>query len=75
MTNAEGFTAFVPNGDSPKDTATILLGTALDAGLDDSREVIAAPSEGGFYISDALADALGEDADSSDGSDKQEDKS
>jgi hypothetical protein len=49
-------TAFVPNGDNRRDTATILLGTAQEHGLDDSREVVAV--QGGFYISDKLADVL-----------------
>lgn len=51
-----GMTAFVPNGDSRKDTAIVLIGTAQEHDLDDSREVAAV--QGGFYISDALADVL-----------------
>lgn len=51
-----GMTAFVPNGDSRRDTAIILIGTAQEHGLDDARAVRAA--QGGFYISDELADLL-----------------
>lgn len=57
MTTASGMTAFVPNGESRKDTATLLLGAALDNGLDETRAVVAV--QDGFYISDELADALG----------------
>jgi hypothetical protein len=54
-------TAFVPEGDSRRDTAILLLGAALDAGLDDSASV--ASTQGGYWISDELAEALGEDQD------------
>ena len=57
MSNAEGMTAFVPNGDSRRDTAVLLLDAARDNGLDETRAVVAA--QGGFYVSDDLADALG----------------
>jgi hypothetical protein len=60
MSAPRGYTAFVPNGESRRDTAIILIGTAQEHGLDDSTEVVAA--NGGFYISDALADALGADS-------------
>jgi hypothetical protein len=59
MSTPRGYTAFVPNGDSRRNTAIVLIGTAQEKGLDDSAEVVAV--NGGFYISDALADALGED--------------
>lgn len=51
---------FVPNGDSRRDTAILLVGTARDAGLSD-RHVHA--SNGGFYISEELADLLYADPD------------
>lgn len=54
-----GTSAFVPNGDSRADTATVLIGTARENGLDDRTSVYA--TQGGFYISDALADLLYED--------------
>jgi hypothetical protein len=54
-----GMTAFVPNGDNRQDTAVYLLAAAKDHGMDETRVVAA--TQGGFYISDALADALGEE--------------
>lgn len=56
ITNRHGLTAFVPDGDSRRDTAIILIGAAREHNLDDARAVQAAP--GGFYISDELADLL-----------------
>lgn len=54
-----GFTAFVPNGYSRKETAILLVGTADEYGIDQRaiRAVL-----GGFFVSDELADVLGEDA-------------
>lgn len=53
-----GFTAFVPNGDSRKETAILLVGTAREYGLD-QRSV--RMTSGGFYISDELAHILSEE--------------
>jgi len=57
-----GLTAFDPNGDSRRETATLLIGAARDADLDDARHVRA--TQGGFYISDELADLLYDEQDS-----------
>ena len=46
---------FVPNGESRKETAVLLVGTAAEYGID--QRAIRATS-GGFYISDELADLL-----------------
>jgi hypothetical protein len=54
--NQHGLTAFVPDGESRRDTAIILIGSAREYGLDDAKAVQAA--RGGFYISDELADLL-----------------
>lgn len=52
-----GLTAFVEStGADRRDTATILIGTAREAGLDDTQHVKS--TTGGFYISDRLADIL-----------------
>lgn len=44
---------FVPNGESREDTATLLVGTAHEYGIDQS-EIKAV--QGGFYISEALSE-------------------
>lgn len=46
---------FVPNGDSRKDTATLLVGTAEEFGLS-QRSILVRPT--GFYITEELADAV-----------------
>lgn len=51
-----GYTAFVPDGDSRRDTAVLLIGTAREYQMDDARVVRAVA--GGFYISDELAELL-----------------
>lgn len=43
---------FVPNGDSRRDTAIVLVGTADEFGID-QRSIKTAP--GGFYITNELA--------------------
>jgi hypothetical protein len=48
-------TAFVPNGDSRKDTAVLLVGTAAEYGID--QHSIKTVS-GGFRITEELADVL-----------------
>lgn len=53
-----GYTVFVPDGASRRETAILLVGTAEEFDLD-QRSIKAAL--GGFYISDELADLLGED--------------
>lgn len=63
------YTAFVPNGDSRKDTLTILLGTAAEHGLD-ARNIKSSPSRDGFRITDELADVLYEDDQPTDTSDE-----
>jgi hypothetical protein len=52
-------TAFVPNGDSRKDTAILLVGTALEHGID--QHSIRTVS-GGFRITEELADVLYSDS-------------
>ena len=49
-------TAFVPHDGDRKGTAIVLIGTARDAGLNDRYHVRL--GQGGFYISDELADLL-----------------
>lgn len=47
--------AFVPNGDSRRDTAVLLVGTATEYGIDQhSIKVV----QGGFRITEELADVL-----------------
>lgn len=53
-------TVFVPNGDSRKNTAILLVGTADEFGID-QRSILAARS--GFWITEALAQALKADYD------------
>lgn len=48
---------FVPNGDSQRDTAILLVGTADEFGID--QRAIKSSREG-FYITTELADVLGE---------------
>lgn len=49
---------FVPNGDSRKDTAIVLVGTADEYGID-QRSIKTAP--GGFHITSELADLVYDD--------------
>jgi hypothetical protein len=49
---------YVPNGESRQETAVLLVGTAEEHGID-QREIRA--SNGGFFISEALADLLYDD--------------
>lgn len=51
-----GMTAFVPNGDSRQNTAILLIGSAREHDMDDSLVIRA--TQGGFFISDELADVL-----------------
>lgn len=46
---------FVPNGDSRRETAILLVGTADEYGID-QRSIRSV--SGGFYISEELADVL-----------------
>lgn len=46
---------FVPNGDSRRDTAIVLVGTAEEYGID-QRSIKTAP--GGFHITSELADLV-----------------
>lgn len=48
-------TAFVPDGDSRKDTAVLLVGTAEEYGIDQSSIKAV---QGGFRITEELADVL-----------------
>ena len=58
MSNTE-LNVFVPNGESRTDTAILLVGTADEHGID-QHEIVA--TDGGFYISDRLADVAFEEA-------------
>lgn len=49
---------FVPNGDSRRDTATLLVGTAEEFGI--SQKSIRSTSKG-FFITEELADKVYED--------------
>lgn len=65
-----GFTAFVPNGESRKDTAILLVGLVREKGLS-PRSIRVTPS--GFFVSDELADILGsEDSEDVSGNEESE---
>jgi len=66
-----GLTAFVPDGDSRRDTAVLLVGTAREYDLGD-RAVSA--TQGGFYISDELADLLYDEQEEEAGTDPEPSK-
>lgn len=63
MIGPNGMTVFVPNGASRKDTATVLVGTADEYGID-QRSIRA--TRGGFYVTDELADLIYADEDAAD---------
>lgn len=51
---------FVPNGDSRRETAVLLVGTAEEYGIS-QRSIKTAP--GGFFITEELADIVYDDVD------------
>lgn len=68
MTYAEKFPNWVPNStmDTRQDTATLLVGTASEHGMIVRHHV--ASTQGGFFITDALADVVFVDEDEDSGS-------
>lgn len=66
----DGLTVFVPNGENRRETAVLLVGTAREHNLS-PRSIHA--TNGGFYISDELADLLGEDTEVEDTEEESED--
>lgn len=55
MSTVDSHPVFVPNGESRKETAILLVGTAEEFGV--SQNDVKA-SNGGFFITEALADIL-----------------
>lgn len=65
MTRPTKSDPFVPNGESRRDTLTLLLGTAQEYGID-AHAVKSDPGRTGFYVTQELADLLYEEPDGDD---------